>query len=183
MTTRSLLTVAVQRAPFAIIGVGNALMRDDAFGPTMVRELEALPLFAQLADRVELVDAGTAGFDLMHQLLGRERVLLLDAVAPRDGEPAGTMRLIAHDELLAMSHHNARGTPHEPSILAALHVADLAGALPQVTLVGVVPADTSMGTDTSAAVRAAMPKVAEWAAGWATGLATAGDGVVGDGVM
>ena len=168
MTSTSLLTVTVQRAPFAIIRVGNALMRDDAFGPTMIRELEALPLFTQLADRVELVDAGTAGFDLMHQLLGRERVLLLDAVAPRDGEPAGTLRVIEHDELLAMSHHNARGTPHEPSILAALHVADLAGALPHVTLLGVVPADVSMGTDTSAAVREAMPDVVAWAARWAT---------------
>ncbi|GAB1341723.1 hydrogenase maturation protease [Gemmatimonas sp.] len=167
MTNTSLLTVAVQRAPCAIIGVGNALMCDDAFGPAMIRELEGLPLFAQLGERVELVDAGTAGFDLMHQLLGRERVLLLDAVAPRDGEPAGTMRLIEHDELLAMSHHNARGTPHEPSILAALHVADLAGALPQVTLLGVVPADVSMGTHTSEAVRAAMPDVVAWAATWA----------------
>jgi hydrogenase maturation protease len=151
----SLLSVEVTRAPMAIIGVGNALMHDDAFGPLMVRRLERVGLVRDRAD-VELVDAGTAGFDLMHHVLGREAVILLDAVAPREGECAGTVRVMTHDELLGMRRAGMRGSPHEPGIIAALQVAELAGALPQVTLVGVVPLDTSMGIGLSGPVRAAM---------------------------
>lgn len=151
----SLLTVQLTRAPVAIIGVGNALLRDDGFGPLMVRRLEQAPA---LRDRLalEFVDAGTAGFDLMHQLLGREHVILLDTVAPRDGEPPGTARVIAHDELLALGRRGARGSPHEPSIVASLQVAALAGELPHVTLVGVVPQDLGAGVGLSGVVRAAM---------------------------
>ena len=151
----SLLTVEVPRAPLAIIGVGNALMHDDAFGPLMVRRLERVGL-ARDRDDVELVDAGTAGFDLMHHLLGRARVILLDAVAARNGESPGTVLVFEHDELLAMRRAGARASPHEPGIIAALQVAELAGALPHVTLVGVVPQDVGMGMGMSGAVRAAM---------------------------
>jgi hydrogenase maturation protease len=163
--TPSLLTVDLPRAPVAIIGVGNLLMRDDAFGPTLVRRLEGHPVIAALGDQVELVDAGTAGFDLMHHLLGRERVILLDAIAPHPHDTPGTVRVLTHDALLAMAHRQARGTPHEPSILAALHVAELAGALPHVSLVGMVPGDVSMGLGLTDAVWAAMGEAEEAAVG------------------
>lgn len=155
----SLLRVSLARPPVAIIGVGNTLMHDDAFGPEIIRALEAAGSFAAMADRVELVDAGTAGFDLMHQLLGREQVILLDAVAPRHNEPPGTVCVFEHDELLAMSHRSGRGTPHEPSILAAIQVAELAGELPHLTLIGVVPSDVSIGVGMSEAVRGACAAV------------------------
>jgi hydrogenase maturation protease len=151
----SLLSAAVSRPPLAIIGVGNALMRDDAFGPHVIRRLERDPRLRSRHD-IELVDAGTAGFDLMHHVLGREAVILLDAVAAREGDTPGTLRVLEHHELLAMRGAAARGSPHEPSILAALQVAQLAGELPQVTLVGVVPADLGMGTELSAAVETAV---------------------------
>lgn len=153
--TGSLLTAAVSRPAIAIIGVGNALMRDDAFGPHMIRRLEQDPVLRARHD-IELVDAGTAGFDLMHHVLGRDSVILLDAVAPREGEAPGTLRVIAHEELMTMRGSTARGSPHEPSIPAALQVAQLAGELPHVTLVGVVPADLGMGTELSAAVETAV---------------------------
>lgn len=155
----SLLRVSLARPPVAIIGVGNTLMHDDAFGPEMIRMLQADSDYAAIADRVELVDAGTAGFDLMHQLLGRERVILLDAVAPRNNEPPGTVCVIAHDDLLAMAHRSERGTPHEPSILAAIQVAELAGELPHLTLIGVVPSELSIGVGMSEAVRGACAAV------------------------
>ena len=164
MSAASLLTVAVERATVAIIGVGNVLMRDDAFGPAMIRRLEAARGDGPgLLQGVELVDAGTAGFDLMHQLLGRARVLLLDTVAARQGEAPGTVLVYTHDELMAMRRQAPRGSPHEPGVLAALQVADLAGALPRVTLLGVVPHDEGLGeglTPTVAATptrRAASP--------------------------
>lgn len=174
----SLLTVHLERAPVAIIGVGNVLMHDDAFGPTLVRRLESHAALASRGEALEFVDVGTAGFDLLHHLLGRERVILLDAIAPRDGEPPGTVRIIEHDELMAMARHGVAGTPHEPSILAALQVASLAGALPRVTLIGMVPADVGAGVGLSPAVEAAITAAMTAAM---TAAGTACDRVMGHG--
>lgn len=149
-----ILTVRPERPPIAVIGVGNALMQDDGFGPAMIRALESR---GDWPTSVELIDAGTAGFDLMHQLLGRTHVVLLDAVAAPSGEPPGSVVVFSHEQLLTMRRHGARGSPHEPGILAAIQVAELAGELPQeLLLVGVVPASMDMGTELSVPVTQAL---------------------------
>jgi hydrogenase maturation protease len=149
-----ILSVRPERPPIAVIGVGNALMQDDGFGPAMIARLEAR---GGLPASVELVDVGTAGFDLMHQLLGRTHVLLLDAVAGRAGDAPGTMAQLPHAQLVAMPRHGARASPHEPGVLAAIQVAALAGELPrELLLVGVVPGSMAMGTELTEPVRRAM---------------------------
>ena len=56
----------------AIIGIGNVLTGDDAIGPHVVRVVEAR--YALPAD-VQVIDAGTPGYDLTAFLVG------LDAAA------------------------------------------------------------------------------------------------------
>jgi hydrogenase maturation protease len=149
-----ILSVRLERPPMAVIGVGNALMQDDGFGPAMIRRLASGGAWPE---RVELVDVGTAGFDLMHQLLGRTHVLLLDAVAAPGGEPPGTLVQVTHGQLVTMPRRGARASPHEPGILAAIQVAALADELPQeLLLVGVVPASMEMGTELSGPVTGAL---------------------------
>jgi hydrogenase maturation protease len=138
-------------ARVAVIGIGNVLAGDDAVGPHVVRVLEAR---YELPDGVEVIDAGTPGYDLTAFLVGQDAVVLVDAVKAR-GTP-GELRtydkaaLVEKKPILAIS-------PHEPGVREALLNADFMGVTPPVVrLVGVVPSATATGIGLSAEVRAAV---------------------------
>jgi hydrogenase maturation protease len=61
----------------AVIGIGNVLTGDDAVGPHVVRVVEAR--YALPAD-VQVIDAGTPGYDLTAFLVGLDAAILVDAV-------------------------------------------------------------------------------------------------------
>ena len=67
--------MSAEPARLLIIGCGNLLRGDDAFGPVMIRRLweEGLPAGVRCAD------GGTGGMDVAFQMRGVERVILLDA--------------------------------------------------------------------------------------------------------
>lgn len=145
------------RASFAIIGVGNVLMGDDGFGPATLRRLETGWRFP---DDVELCDVGTAGLDLTGALLGRRRVVLLDA-AKAAGEPGALVRF-DRAALLEARSTGPRLTPHEPGVRDAMQVAALAGELPdEALLLGCVPQAMEMGFELSDTVAAAVERAAE----------------------
>ena len=61
----------------AVIGIGNVLTGDDAVGPHVVRVFEAR--YAVPAD-VQVMDAGTPGYDLTAFIAGLEALVLVDSV-------------------------------------------------------------------------------------------------------
>jgi hydrogenase maturation protease len=143
-------------ARIAVIGIGNVLTGDDAVGPHVVRVLEATHAFP---DGVEIVDAGTPGYDLTGFLVGMDAALLVDAVKAR-GEP-GELRVYEKAELLSRRPVLAT-SPHEPGVREALLTAEFAGLAPAVVrLVGVIPEATETGIGLSPAVRAAVPAAVE----------------------
>lgn len=86
-----------------ILGVGNYLMGDEGLGVHLAQQLkEEIP--EGVAD---VLDGGTAGFQLMEYIESYPRVILIDATL--DGKPAGTIRLIrpkfSSDFPKAMSTH------------------------------------------------------------------------------
>ncbi len=136
-----------------VLGVGNYLLRDEGVGVHAVRALAGRPL----PPGVELVDGGTAGFDLLPLLLGAERVIVIDAVRA-GGVPGAVYRLpLAECEL----------RPREPGL--SLHDAGLAEVFhalklltpepPEVVLIGVEPASLELGTELSPAVSAKLPLI------------------------
>jgi hydrogenase maturation protease len=135
-----------------VIGLGNVLMGDDAFGPWVVQTLLAEYEFP---DGVSVEDLGTPGLDLMPFLSGLEALVLVDTV--RSDAAPGTLRLYRRDEILRHPPQ-ARLSPHDPGVKEALLTAEFAGQGPrEVLLVGAVPADGAMGVDLSPALRAAVP--------------------------
>jgi hydrogenase maturation protease len=150
-----LFTTAVGNNPrvhATIIGIGNVLAGDDAVGPHVVRTVEAR---YELPDGVQVIDAGTPGYDLTAFLVGQDAVVLVDAVkakgAPGEVRTFDKASLLEKKPILAIS-------PHEPGVREALLNADFMGVTPPVVrLVGVIPADTSTGIGLSDAVRAAVP--------------------------
>ena len=137
-------------APIAVIGIGNVLMGDDGFGPSVI---ELLRVSWDFPASVELIDAGTPSLNLVTLLHGRDVVLLIDAVNAT-GQP-GEMRLYHGDDLLKLPP-KPRVSPHDPAVQEALCIAELAGSGPrQVLLIGAIPESLDMSTELSAAVRAA----------------------------
>jgi hydrogenase maturation protease len=86
-----------------VLGVGNYLMGDEGVGVHAARHLQNV----LDADRVEVLDGGTAGFQLMEYLENYSTVIMIDATL--DSRPPGTIRLIeprfAADFPKAMSTH------------------------------------------------------------------------------
>lgn len=86
-----------------ILGIGNYLMGDEGLGVHFVNQLKD-DLEPGLAD---ILDGGTAGFQLMEYLEQYPHVILIDATL--DGNPAGTIKKIkprfSKDFPSAMSTH------------------------------------------------------------------------------
>ena len=139
-----------------VLGIGNVLMGDDGFGPTVVRAFDAA---YDAGPDVEVVDVGTPGLDLMPWLFGADHVVIVDTV--KSNAPPGTLRI--YDKAAILRHApSVRVGPHDPGVKDALHAVEFAGRGPQtVTLVGVVPASVGMTTDLSAAVTAAIPSAVD----------------------
>jgi hydrogenase maturation protease len=136
----------------AIIGIGNVLAGDDAVGPHVVRVVEAR---YELPDSVQVIDAGTPGYDLTAFLAGMDAAVLVDAVkakgAPGEVRTFDKAALLEKKPILALS-------PHEPGVREALLNADFMGVTPAtVRLVGVIPGRVETGIGLSDAVRAAVP--------------------------
>ena len=139
-------------AQVALIGIGNVLAGDDAVGPHVVRVVESR---YELPDGVQVIDAGTPGYDLTALIAGLDAALLVDSVRAK-GAP-GELRLYDRAELVSKRPILAV-SPHEPGVREALLNADFIGVTPPIVrLVGVIPAATESGIGLSAAVRSAIP--------------------------
>lgn len=108
-----------------ILGIGNYLMGDEGLGVHLASEL-ASELEPGLAD---VMDGGTAGFQLMEYLESYPHVILIDATL--DGQPSGTIHQLtprfAHDFPKAMS-------THEIGLKDLVEGLSLLGRLPEIHL-------------------------------------------------
>jgi hydrogenase maturation protease len=142
----------VRASRVRVIGLGNVLMGDDAFGPWVVQTLLAEYEFP---GGVSVEDLGTPGLDLVPYVADADALIVVDTV--RSEAPPGTLRLYRRDDILRHPPQ-ARLSPHDPGVKEALLTAEFAGRGPrEVLLVGAVPADAAMGVRLSPALREAVP--------------------------
>ncbi len=135
-----------------IVGLGNVLMADDAFGPYFTQWFQA---HYDLPPEVEIADLGTPGLDLYPHLVHRDVVIIADTVRS-DGKP-GEMRLYRRDEILKHSPQ-ARVSPHDPGLKETLLSLEFAGHLPrEVFLIGVIPVSTESTIGLSPEVAGVLP--------------------------
>jgi hydrogenase maturation protease len=127
-------------------------MSDDGLGPAVLRAFDEQYV---VGPDVSVVDLGTPGLDLSPWLADADRVILVDTVkAPL---PPGSLRLYEKADLLQYAP-GVRVSPHDPGVKETLFALEFAGRAPrEVTLIGVVPAVTTMGLELSPAVDAAIP--------------------------
>ena len=126
-----------------VLGVGNLLLQDEGAG---VRALEKFENKYRLPDGVELLDGGTSGLELLHQLDGRDRLVIVDVV--RRGEPPGRVVRMAGEEVPAQFRQKI--SPHQLGIADLLATARLIGSLPEkLVLFGIEPKNLDTGLSMS----------------------------------
>ena len=121
-------------ASIRIVGLGNVLMGDDAFGPAVV---SAIADRYEFDEEVEVLDLGTPGGDLVPHLAGASLLVVVDTV--KSGAAPGTVQVFTRDALLAQPLE-PRVSPHDPGLKNALLMLEFAGIGPaEMFLVGAVP--------------------------------------------
>lgn len=117
-----------------VVGIGNYLMADEGVGVHLIHELEkeTLPV------GVQLLDGGTAGFQLMEYLEQHPLVIMIDATL--DNYPVGTIRLIEPE--FSRDFPKAMST-HEIGLKDLIESLSLMGKLPKIFLFVVSVADVA----------------------------------------
>ena len=132
-----------------VLGVGNPIMGDDGVGIELLSALREV-----LADsRVEFVDGGTAGMELLAVVQDSTKLLILDAVT---GSQPGDVVEFSGDQIARLS--SSKLSPHQVGLLDVFSAARLTGRQPEeVGVVGVVPKSVDLHLGLSQVVTAALP--------------------------
>jgi hydrogenase maturation protease len=115
-----------------VAGVGNAWLRDDAFGGEVVRRLEA----RGVPSGVTVMDFGTGGLDLAYEVIrGYSALVLLDA-SRQGGEP-GTLYVMEPDrgEFAGALQDGENIDPHAMDPHTVLRFVSAVGGWPPKVLV------------------------------------------------
>jgi hydrogenase maturation protease len=140
-----------QRASKLVVGVGQVLKHDDGVGVRAVEVLASLPL----PPDVEVFDAGVGGWELADQFMGRELVIIIDAIDA--GEEPGAVFRLGPDEL--RPQHVTGMSLHDLHLLDALEETRLLGAAPgRVVVFAIQEQDVSAGLGLTPAVEAALDR-------------------------
>lgn len=136
-----------------VLGLGNTLNRDEGLGVQALKLLDA-QLEAQ-AD-FELLDGGVLGLNLLVIVEECSHLLILDAV--NVGKPAGTVVELSKEQIPLYA--GVKLSQHQITFQEVLGLANIRGFLPQnLHLVGIQPADISIGLELSPIVEKALPEV------------------------
>jgi hydrogenase maturation protease len=143
--------------PVLIIGVGNILCRDDGVGVHVAGFL--LARHADADERIEIMDGGTAGPDLISYMRGRRKIVIMDALD--ESNSAGTVRLLKpHERLNGATPFSAHGASYGD----CLNALRLLGETPEVVVIGIGASDMRAGAlEPTLRVKAAIPDAAKLA--------------------
>ncbi|MCM0084407.1 HyaD/HybD family hydrogenase maturation endopeptidase [Geomonas sp. Red32] len=137
-----------------VLGIGNLVMADDGVG---VRVVQLLNERHRFPEGVTVLDGGTLGLDLLPQLEGISKLLVVDAVEC-DGEPGTLVRLTGEDIPLALQ---TKVSPHQMGLKDLLTVASLMGhTASEMVLLGVKPGSIEMSMELTPAVQAQVEPLA-----------------------
>ena len=132
-----------------VLGLGNLVHADDGVG---VHAIERLLENPGVPPDVDLLDGGTQGLNLLSQISGVRRILVVDAVDA--GQPPGT--------IMRFEGSSLTGMPGKPSVhqlgFADLMVAlQLIGGAPEeMVVLGVQPLSTEWSAELTPPVQAAL---------------------------
>jgi hydrogenase maturation protease len=96
-----------------LLGLGNEILADDAFGILVAREVEWC-----FPGQIEVVHSSAAGYDLMEHLLGASRLLVVDTIVTGRAKP-GAISVFTADRVQPAP---PGGSPHFLGLFEVLAV-------------------------------------------------------------
>lgn len=150
-----------ESARIMVMGLGNTLNRDEGLGVNALNDLESYlkeNLGESLNPDLEFVDGGALGLNLLPWVEECSHLLVLDAInAHKD---AGTLIELQKEEIPLYT--GIKMSDHQITFQEVLGLANFRGKLPgHLQMIGIQPADISIGVGISPQVTASMPKVQE----------------------
>lgn len=143
-------------ASVLVLGLGNPLLSDDGVGLVILESLRRQ--YGDKDGRVEFLDGGTQGLNLLACLGGRQALIILDAL--QLGKEPGAVSVLGARQIQELGTRRA-ATAHEGNAGELLAAAAILGELPDhVFVVGVEPQRLSTGIGLSGPVQAAVPEAA-----------------------
>ena len=139
-----------------ILGIGNILHKDDGLGVFIVNEISNS--VKKIPKDVEIADGGTLGYDLLHLMSGREKIVIVDALKV-DDKPGSIYRFPAKH----LTDSNNKFSLHDMGVKKIIDMLTLSGENPDIEIIGVVPEDIhTMEIGISDSVKKSIPKAVEY---------------------
>ena len=138
-----------------VLGLGNEILADDAFGILAAREAER-----RFQGRIEVAHSSAASFDLLDHLLGASRLLVVDTIVTGRAKP-GAISIFPEGRIQPAPG----GSPHFLGLFEVLAVGrKLHLKVPKETIaIAVEAADcTTVGGAMHPDVQSAIPVVVDW---------------------
>jgi len=133
--------------------LGNRLRKDDGLGSYVAERLLRIPL----PSNVTVIDYGTAGFKLFHDLMDYDIVIFVDVIHG-SGEAGSVVRFeVSERDIKDVSPQDSSElfylSYHEIDIESVLALSKNIGKLPsKVIVIGMIPEDTGQGLGLSKSV-------------------------------
>jgi hydrogenase maturation protease len=116
-----------------VLGVGNILLSDEGVGVHAVRLLRQ----STIPDEVEVVDGGTGGFELVPFAVGKEKIVIIDAIRA-DATAGSIFRFATHDY---RTQRRRMRSAHDGNIDEVIDYARGLSPPPEIIVYGVVVQD------------------------------------------
>ena len=136
---------------FAVLGVGNLLLRDEGIGVHVAHALQKI----DIPSGVKIIDGGTS-LDLPDYLEDVDKLIIIDVVKS-GGQPGTIYRFHLQD--LDME---SRGmiSLHECGLEQSLRMMRLTGKSPkEIVIIGIEPKEIDWGTEPSAELQQKIPEI------------------------
>ena len=135
-----------------VLGIGNLLCRDDGIGIRIAAEMQ----FPGKYSGIRIIDGGSDP-DLFALLDGDVTQLIIVDALRGGGHPGDIYRLDLREENIAAG---PAASLHGMGVLDSLKLmSQLGQQLPQVTVIGIEPADVSHGLQLSPVIEAMLPAI------------------------
>jgi len=142
-----------EHAGVRLLGLGNEILADDAFGIRVAKEVER-----RFPGQLEVVCSSASSFHLMDDVLGASRLLVVDTILTGGARP-GAVSILTADQMRPVG-----GSPHFLGLFEVLALGKRLGLpVPEETIVIAVEAFdcTTVGGGMHPDVQSAIPEVVE----------------------
>jgi len=119
-----------------ILGIGNILFGDEGIGVHFINLLKEKYLFVSDFWMVDIIDGGTLAQRLIPIIVKYDEVIVIDCVSVEEGK-VGDIFFFDFSDI--PEEIKWQGSAHEVEMLQTLKMIEIAGDLPQVKILGVIP--------------------------------------------